>query len=307
MTEGTDMRLYTRCSGAGPLVVCLHSSAGSGQQWQALAETLAPRFRVACVDLHGHGRSPAPDAGVHVLAQDAAWLAPTIAAATDGVHLVAHSYGAALAVRLALAHPARVRSLALFEPVLFSLLDDPQLPGSAREEIGQVGRAIVAWVKAGQPVRAARGFIDYWSAIGGWHALGARQQRAIAARMPVVAAHFDALFGAGITLRHVARLAVPTLLMSGGRSRRASLAIAEALQAAWPQAKVRRFEALGHLGPITDAATVNAEIVRHLEHVADAKGALPPRTRVAGLSIMRPGEGNPLSVQGVPAAPQVVR
>lgn len=281
--SGIFGRLQARSTGAGPLVVCLHSSAGSGQQWQTLAETLAPRYHVACVDTHGHGRSPAPDAGVHVLAQDAAWLAPAIAEAPDGVHLVGHSYGAALAVRLALAHPTRVRSLALFEPVLFSVLDDPAMPADAREEIGQIGRAVIMWVRRGQPLRAARLFIDYWSAgqgeRGGWHGLGARQQRAIAARMPVVAGHFEALFDAGITLRHAARLSMPVLLMSGARSRRAALAVADGLQLAWPQARVLRFASTGHLGPMTDAEAVNAEIVRHLDAVPGsptARESAPP-------------------------------
>lgn len=300
-------RLHARCAGDGPLVVCLHSSAGSGQQWQALAETLAPRFRVACVDSFGHGRSPAADAGADVLAQDAAGLAPAIAraggavdrgldGAAGGVHLVGHSYGAALAIRLALDHPGRVRSLTLYEPVLFSVLDDPALPADAREEIGQVGRAVVSWAHGAQVQRAARLFMDYWSGGAAWTALGARQQRAIVARMPSVAAQFEALFGAGIALRDVARLSVPTLLLSGARSRRPALAIAEALPSAWPHARVFRFDTLGHLGPITNPAAVNAEIVRHLDAVAVADAALPPRAESSGPSIMRPGEAFRLSL-----------
>ncbi len=298
-------RLAARCAGSGPLVVCLHSSAGSGQQWQALAAALSSRFTVACVDLHGHGRRPAPDAGTNVLAQDAAALAPAIAGARGGVFLVGHSYGAALALRLAFEFPANVRSLALFEPVLFSALHDPQMPASAREEIGQVGRAVIESVRAAQPQRAARRFIDYWSGNGAWQKLGARQQRAIAARMPVVAGQFEALFAAGITVHDAARLRVPTLLMSGARSRRSTLAIAGGLAAAWPQALVRRFDRLGHLGPIVDPVSVNAEIVRHVERSAGVDGALPPRTFASGPSIMQAGERTLASFQcSRPPAPE---
>jgi pimeloyl-ACP methyl ester carboxylesterase len=260
-------RLHARADGSGPTVLCLHSSAGSGQQWQALAQSLAERFRVVCVDAHGHGRSAEPDPGLHVLAQDAAWLAPIVEQADAGVHLVGHSYGAALAIRLALAHPARVRSLALYEPVLFSLLDDPSVPAPAREEIVQVGRSIALWVQMRQPLRAARLFVDFWSGPGAWRALGARQQKVVAARLPVVADHFESLLGCGITLAHVARLRVPTLLMSGARSRRSALSLVNALVAAWPHADLLRFPDLGHLGPVTHGERVNRVIARFIERV----------------------------------------
>lgn len=257
-------RLHARSDGSGPAVLCLHSSAGSSQQWQALADQLAPGFRVTRVDSLGHGRSAAPDAGVPVFAQDAAALGAHVAACADGVHLVGHSYGAALAIRLALAHPQRVRSLVLYEPVLFSLLDDRRFDPSLREEVLQVGRRIGALSAARQVLRAARCFIDYWAGPGAWLALGARQQQAIARRVPVVAAHFGSISSEPISLRRLAALGVPALLLSGARSRRVTHAIADALAHEWPHAERFRFPGLGHLGPITHAARVNRFIAGFL-------------------------------------------
>lgn len=259
-------RLHARSAGHGPTVICLHSSGASAQQWQPLAQALGPRRHVVCVDAHGHGRSPAPERGMHVFAQDAAWLTPFVSGAGngDGVHLVGHSYGGALAIRLALAQPQRVRSLTLYEPVLFSLLDDPSVEPAAREEIRQVGRAIVMWVQLRQPLRAGRVFVEYWSGPGAWRALGARQQKIVAARIPVIAAHFESLFDCGITLAHVARLRVPTLLLSGGKSPRAARALVNALTAVWPHADLLRYPDLGHLGPMTDPDRVNRMIVRFI-------------------------------------------
>ncbi|MGN6172886.1 MAG: alpha/beta fold hydrolase, partial [Streptosporangiaceae bacterium] len=39
-------------------VVCLHASASSGRQWQALGRRLAGRYRVLSPDLYGAGNSP---------------------------------------------------------------------------------------------------------------------------------------------------------------------------------------------------------------------------------------------------------
>ena len=114
---------FVREAGAGTPVVCLHASAGSSAQWRPLLDALAERYHVLALDLYGSGKSPAW-AGPRplTLADEAAMLEPVIAGAGGRCHLVAHSYGAAVAMAATLADPARVQSLVLFEPVLFALL-----------------------------------------------------------------------------------------------------------------------------------------------------------------------------------------
>src|SRR5688572_6317585 len=107
--------LFSRVHGAaGPTVLCLHSSTGSQGQWRGLAAALSELARVITPDLHGHGRSPAWPVGqatsLHIDARAAAHLLP----AEGGVHLVAHSYGAAVALQMALDQPERVLSLTLY-------------------------------------------------------------------------------------------------------------------------------------------------------------------------------------------------
>ena len=259
--------LSARSSGAGPTVICLHSSGASSQQWHAFAEAM-PDYRVVRVDAHGHGQSPAPGDAAGVFGLDARALGTAVTQTAEGVHLVGHSYGAALAIRVALAHRHQVRSLSLYEPVLFSVLDDPTMPAAAREDIVQVGRTVNLWIGMRQPRRAARLFIDFWSGAGSWTRMGARQQQAMAQRMPVIAGQFTSLFGCGVTLEQLAELRLPTLLMSGARSRPSALQLADRLASAWPHAEIMRFPKLGHLGPITHGAQVNAQIALFLVAVA---------------------------------------
>jgi len=259
-------RLRARSSGTGPMVLCLHSSGASGQQWQALADQLIG-FQVVRVDAHGHGQSPAPAPDGPVFDLDAQALAPLLAQSRDGVHLVGHSYGAALALRLALALPGHVRSLTLFEPVIFSLLLEPSADAGAREDILQIGRTINLWAGMRQTARAARLFVDFWSGAGSWQRLTGRQQQSVAQRMPVIAAHFRSLLGSGVTLGHVQQLRVPTLLMSGAQSRRAALSLVGMLAQAWPHAERHVFADAGHLGPMTRPQPVNARIERFLASI----------------------------------------
>src|SRR5512139_2481481 len=132
---------FFREAGRGPGVVCLHANASSSGQWRALMDALAPRFCVLAADSYGAGRSPAwPWKRPLGLGDEVALLEPVFARAGDPFALVAHSYGAAVALIAAVKQPERIRALALYEPVLFALLDAESRPPNDADGI----RAAVA-------------------------------------------------------------------------------------------------------------------------------------------------------------------
>jgi pimeloyl-ACP methyl ester carboxylesterase len=95
---------FIREAGAGPGVLCLQANASSSSQWRGLTDRLAPRFHVLAADGYGAGKSPPwPADRVLSLQDEVALLDPAFTAAGDGVLLVGHSYGAALALKAALA------------------------------------------------------------------------------------------------------------------------------------------------------------------------------------------------------------
>jgi len=267
--------LAAQVRGHGERVVCLHSSTGSSAQWRALQNALASRWEVLAADLHGHGRSPAwPESTRSTLSVDAAAVAALagIGIGGRGVHLVGHSYGAAVALQIALSHPGQVRSLTLYEPVVFGLLRSAAPDDAALHEIEEVAASVASLVAAGSLEDAARVFVGYWGGARAWSALGDDQQRAVMARMPAVPRHFEALFAATWSAELLKRLRMPVLLMQGGCTRASARRATELLAAALPQAQRVELAGAGHLGPMTHSDTVVRWMVAHLDPRLAAEG-----------------------------------
>src|SRR5215471_15822402 len=98
-------------------VVLLHSSASSSAQWRSLTRALQPHRCVFAPDLPGYGRSEQRSGpGLPGLADAAAMIGTVLGGSAERIHLVGHSYGAAVALRFAADHPERLLSLTLIEP-----------------------------------------------------------------------------------------------------------------------------------------------------------------------------------------------
>ena len=259
---------HVREAGAGNTwpVLCLHSNASSSSQWRALMERLAAQHHVWATDGYGAGKSPPwPTDRVLGLHDEVALLEPVFAMAGDGLQLVGHSYGAAVALKAALMHPGRVRALALYEPTLFGLLDAETPPPNAADGIRQAVEHAQAALALGDAAAAAAIFIDYWMGAGAWAATPQARQGPIVTAITHVGAWGHALFSEPTTLAALSHLAVPVLLMTGRDSPASSLGVARLLAQTLPQVQVVAFDGLGHMGPITHPDIVNETIARFLQ------------------------------------------
>lgn len=263
------MRLPTpffREAGAGSGVVCLHSNASTSSQWRALIEMLAPKFHVLAADSYGAGKSPAWPTDREVrLRDEVALLEPVFARAGDPFALVAHSYGAAVALIAAVSNPRRVRALALYEPTLFALLDAEMPPPNEADGIRGAAAGAAAALDLGNPAVAAEIFIDFWTGKDTWCQMPESGKDPIAAAMSNVRGWAKALFEEPTPLAAFSQLNIPVLYMVGRESPASSRGVARLLTQALPQVHVVEFEDLGHMGPITHPANVNEAIFRFLE------------------------------------------
>lgn len=102
--------IFHRVDGAGEPLLLLNGIAMSAASWEPIAAPLAARFRVIRCDLRGQLLSPGeppPDLEGHLA--DVVGLLDRLE--VERTHLVATSFGAAVAALLAARHPDRVRSL----------------------------------------------------------------------------------------------------------------------------------------------------------------------------------------------------
>lgn len=253
-----------------PTVVLLHSSASSSRQWQRLQQSLQARFRVLTVDFHGHGATPPwRSRAVMTLADEAALVEPLLAQ-TGGAHLIAHSYGAAVALKLASLRPQWVRSVVAYEPVLFRWLLDDSASLPALQEVLATADFVSECVARGDTQAAAVRFVDLWSGDGAWASMAPGAQQAVASRMPSVAQHFVALLHEPLLQRaRLAALRMPMLLLTGAQTVAALRRIAALLQAALPRAQHETLPRMGHMGPLTHAGEVNRRIEAFLRNQTD--------------------------------------
>jgi pimeloyl-ACP methyl ester carboxylesterase len=100
--------------GTGTPLVLLHGGIGSGEMFAAIAPALAAERRVIVVDLQGHGRTADVDRpfDIGVMADDVAGLIEHLAGGGKA-DVLGYSLGGAVALRLALQHPALVGDLIL--------------------------------------------------------------------------------------------------------------------------------------------------------------------------------------------------
>jgi len=241
-------------------IVALHCSGSSGRQWDPYAQWLPAGVRLTAPDLMGSGGDPGWSPGTPVTLEAEARRA-LASFPGDGapVHLIGHSYGGAVALEIALRWPERVRTLTLYEPARFALLDTKATAG-IRQWIVDAGTRIVQLAHAGRLHEAAAMFVDYWSGAGAWAKVPASRQQQFAHRMPKVAAEFDALFGDVVPDDAYGQLAMPLRLVAGMRSPLPARKVVEMLAMRCRHAGVVHLAGLGHMGPVTHPARV----VRHL-------------------------------------------
>lgn len=258
---------FVREAGTGPTVICMHANASHSGQWGALMKLLASRFHVVAVDSWGAGKSPEwPSDRVITLADEVDLLAPVIAHANRPTSLVAHSYSGAVALKAALLDADRFSALALYEPTLFAPVDriNPDEVSGIRGAVREAGEHL----EAGDTHAAGRAFIDFWMGSGSWDGMPEDRKPLMAAAVRNVRRWAHALLTEPVTLPELQSLQVPVLLLTGGRSPRSSLSVAELLARTLPNVELMNLPNLGHMGPVTHPEIVNAQVERFLLHAA---------------------------------------
>ena len=256
-------------------IVALHCSLGSGQQWDQLIEACGDRYHAIAPDILGYGENPpylAPaPSGLDVEAEHISGKLEMLA---GPLHLVGHSYGGAVAFKLATSgrYAHRVRSLTLIEPVLPAILLEEDADRPLYELFARECAYICSPIWSGEKDLALQRFLTFWHGSKYWGDLSPDRKGAFLKRANKLAGEYSAVFGETGTGEAARRLTVPTLLFSGGASPRYTQQLVKRLSLIMQNVRRIHMPAAGHLLPITHASEVNAKILQHIDATQSKAG-----------------------------------
>ena len=223
-------------------VVLVHSALGDSRLWQRQVAVLRPQFDVVAPDLPGWGGTPLPERPFSFVET----VADHLPAA-----LVGNSFGGAVALRTALAHPEQVEKLVLIGAGL------PTWDWT--EEMRDYFAAEEAAIDRGDLDAATEVNLAFWVAPEHWDEVRPQQRRAL--ELQTAHEEPEVLWP---ELAELSTLVMPTLVVVGQDDKGDFRAIAEHLAEQIPDATLVTVPGAGHLVGVDQPDALNALLLEFL-------------------------------------------
>lgn len=195
-------------------VALIHCALGKAGNWRGMLNALGTDVSPLLIELPGHGLAEEWDRSrdftdhASELALDEMPSKP--------VPLIGHSYGAVLALKLALERPYRVSSLILIEPVFFAAAEGTGTFAQLKRNLEPFEKKM----KSEQYATAAKLFHEVWGT-GDWDDLSMSDRTYMTNRMEVIPAGTSLLYDDKPGLLREGRveaLDIPVTFVDGGDS-----------------------------------------------------------------------------------------
>lgn len=264
-------------------VIALHSSASNGRQWNKLREELELHHMVATPELPGYDQNTARLHDARGLERVARPMIAQVSKYGEPVHLVGHSFGGGVALKIALMYPQLVKSLTLYEPIAFHLLLNADAGDRAMvRELQQIAHSMTGQLNSGPDNVDMEPFVDFWNGAGSWQNMPDFARDKIASTAENVVGDFEAELSESWTLDDVRELRIPTQIMMGMDSPAVAQRMSKLVYDGIPDAELVMLPGLDHMAPINAPDWVNPRIVQHIARVDRRAVRLPwPSTAAA--------------------------
>lgn len=261
-------QIHCQTYGEGPRkMLALHCTIAHGGAWRGVARAMSNELSLIAPDMLSHGRSPDWNKQGDFPDRCFEGIKPLLVEPMD---VIGHSFGATVALRLAVEQPELVRSLTLIEPVLFAvaIIDDPAMVARHNEE----AKPFVEALTAGDDALAARLFNRMWGTVDSlrWPDLPEQTRAAMTRGIHVVAACNTAVFDdrAGILQPGVLdRVTMPTLMLRGDQTHPIIAVVNNGLVRRMPNAENCMVAGAGHMLPVTHSPDTADHLRRFLDKV----------------------------------------
>lgn len=246
--------------GEGPAVVLFHSSLSSAKQWLHLVSLLKKQYRVINIDTLGYGLADdVSDKAAYNFSVELKRVngALTEIIGDDPFHLVGHSCGGAIALKLAVENPDKVLSMSLYEPVAFHLLPED---GDARKASNTFANEI----DIDDYYLAAERFTDFWNRKGFFKSLPEKMQQIMSQDMEKVNLDFIGLMSETYGLSDMKKITAPVLMMVGDYTPELSKTLSALIASPFTNVTRMNFSA-GHMGPVSHADIIHPVIAEFIK------------------------------------------
>ena len=253
--QALRVQYHARRYGKGPRqVLAIHCTLAHSGAWRGLSEQMRDEVTLHCPDMLCHGRSPDWDGQGDFHDK---MIAAVLQHMSQPMDVIGHSFGASLALRLAVEHPDLVRSLTMIESVHFGVIRDehPQMLADQNTASAPFRDAI----DAGDFELGARLFNRGWGDVRGpqWDQMPESTRAAMTRGVRIVPASSPALVDdrPGILKPGVLeRVGMPVLLMRGDQTEQIIGTVNETFARRLPDATNVVVNGAGHMLPISHPA-----------------------------------------------------
>lgn len=232
--------------GSGPPLILVHGSVSDYREWANQMAPLARRYRVIACSRRYHWPNPPPgadaDASPDRQVDDLAALIKALGVAP--AHIAGHSFGGAVALRLALRRPELVRSLILVEPGVVGVLGDLPASDPVAQEAQANRTAMRDAFAGGDAERIVRTMAEL-VAPGEFEKAGPEVRRMLLANVPAFQLDYNSR-RSPFTCEDAGRVAAPALVVYGGRSPPGLQRIAETTARCMKSAKLLKIPQATH-------------------------------------------------------------
>lgn len=262
------MQAYWRKFGAGPRkCLAFHCSLAHSGAWRSVAksltEFLGDDLTIHAMDSPAHGKSGGGATDPDQIDMAIDWACERLSEPMD---VFGHSFGAYLALRLALQRPDMVRSLWLYEPVFFASVRESH-PNLYAENDARLA-AIRSAIEEGDPEMAARLFMTKWGDGEDWERQPEATRSYFAERIEhILAVNPWVVRDVNGVLAELTSLTMPVRLVDGGASPEIIGKIQDSLAETLPNAARATLQGLSHMAPLTDPQICAEDIAAFLRRV----------------------------------------
>jgi lipase len=256
--------------GTGTPVVFLHSGVGSAGEWKQVFALWPDGYRLVAIQAYrdGSGLGAPERRTLDDYADQVHAVAEHVGAS---LALVGFSWGGATALRVAVAAPELLDSLAVVEPEAYALLRTQD--AGAYSQICGLRDRWRAHVRAGRWYEAFEEFVDFYNGPGSFAQWPPARREAFLATQQARGDLWHVLFDEGLlAVDSLAGVTVPVHVIEGTQTSAADHAICDVVWRHVPHARHTLIEGAGHMLPLTHPEPLTRALLAGLERAAAPDG-----------------------------------